>query len=173
MSGALVGGLIMLVVLAAVFVVASYPGGPNGWVGRVGRGGLVAVLLAVGVAVVGVSIVLLFMVVYYRLPGSLAAMALIVYALINFAIFLYNSESQTENRDRIIELMMEFEKCWFKRKGNGNEFDENVMKSATILAKELNLAPHLSWLKNGENPGQPEVARDVATDRAKGARPHV
>ena len=59
MNGALVGGLIMLAVLAAVFVVATYPGGPNGWVARVGRGGLVAVLLAVGAAVVGVSIVLL------------------------------------------------------------------------------------------------------------------
>ena len=69
-------------------------------------------------------------------------------ALINFAIFLYNSESQTENRDRIIELMMEFEKCWLKRKGNSSEFDENVMKSATVLAKELNLSSHLSWMKN-------------------------
>ena len=68
-------------------------------------------------------------------------------ALINFAIFLYNSEAQNENRDRIIELMMEFEKCWLKRKGNSSEFDENVMKSATVLAKELNLSSHLSWLK--------------------------
>lgn len=59
MSGAVVGGLIMLAALAAVFVVASYPGSPDGWVARLGRGGLLAVLLAVGVAVVGVSIVVL------------------------------------------------------------------------------------------------------------------
>jgi protein-export membrane protein SecD len=36
---------------------------------------------------IGVSIVLLFMLVYYRLPGGLADLALIVYALLNFAIF--------------------------------------------------------------------------------------
>ena len=59
MSPALGAGLVMLSVLAAVFVIASYPGGPEGWVARLGRGGLVSVLLATGVAVVGVSIVLL------------------------------------------------------------------------------------------------------------------
>lgn len=59
MSGALVAGLIMLVVLAAVFAVASYPGGQEGRIGRLGRSGLVAVLLALGTATVGVSIVLL------------------------------------------------------------------------------------------------------------------
>lgn len=36
---------------------------------------------------IGVSIVLLFMLVYYRLPGFLADLALIIYALLNFAIF--------------------------------------------------------------------------------------
>lgn len=36
---------------------------------------------------IGVSIVLLFMLIYYRLPGGLADLALIVYALLNFAIF--------------------------------------------------------------------------------------
>ena len=59
MSPALVAGLVMLTLLAAVFAIASFPGGPEGWVARLGRGGLVAVLLATGVAVVGVSIVLL------------------------------------------------------------------------------------------------------------------
>lgn len=59
MSGALVAGLIMLVVLAVVFAIVSYPGGPEGRMERLGRGGLVAVLLALGAAIVGVSIVLL------------------------------------------------------------------------------------------------------------------
>lgn len=59
MNPALVAALVMLAVLGAVFLVASYPGGPDGWVARLGRGGLVAVLLASGVGVVGVSIVLL------------------------------------------------------------------------------------------------------------------
>ncbi len=37
--------------------------------------------------IIGVSMVLLFMLVYYRLPGFLADLALIAYALFNFAIF--------------------------------------------------------------------------------------
>lgn len=36
---------------------------------------------------IGLSVVLLFMLIYYRLPGGLADLALIVYALINFAAF--------------------------------------------------------------------------------------
>jgi preprotein translocase subunit SecD len=36
---------------------------------------------------IGLGAVLLFMVIYYRLPGSLAALALIIYALLNFALF--------------------------------------------------------------------------------------
>ncbi len=36
---------------------------------------------------IGVAIVLAFMVIYYRVPGLLAALALIIYALINFAIY--------------------------------------------------------------------------------------
>jgi protein-export membrane protein SecD len=36
---------------------------------------------------IGLSIVLLFMLVYYRLPGSLADLALIIYVLVNFALY--------------------------------------------------------------------------------------
>lgn len=36
---------------------------------------------------IGVVIVLLFMLIYYRLPGLLADLALIIYALLNFAVF--------------------------------------------------------------------------------------
>jgi len=36
---------------------------------------------------IGVSVVLLFMLVYYRLPGALANLALILYALLNLAVF--------------------------------------------------------------------------------------
>lgn len=36
---------------------------------------------------IGVAIVLLFMLIYYRLPGLLADVALLIYALINFAVF--------------------------------------------------------------------------------------
>ncbi len=37
--------------------------------------------------VIGLVIVLLFMLIYYRLPGSLADLALIIYVLINFALY--------------------------------------------------------------------------------------
>ncbi len=36
---------------------------------------------------IGLAAVLLFMLIYYRLPGLLAALALIIYALLNFALF--------------------------------------------------------------------------------------
>ncbi|MEW5985364.1 MAG: protein translocase subunit SecD [Chloroflexota bacterium] len=42
---------------------------------------------SVRAGVIGVIVVLLFMLIYYRLPGFLADLALIVYALLNFALF--------------------------------------------------------------------------------------
>lgn len=70
-------------------------------------------------------------------------------ALVNYAVFLYNNDHET-NRDKIVELLMEFEKCWLKRKSNSNEFDDNIMKTVSILAKQLNLNNHLSWMKQPE-----------------------
>ena len=42
---------------------------------------------SVRAGVIGLTIVLLFMLIYYRLPGGLAALALIIYVLINFALY--------------------------------------------------------------------------------------
>jgi len=42
---------------------------------------------SVRAGVIGLSIVLLFMLVYYRLPGGLADIALVIYVLINFALY--------------------------------------------------------------------------------------
>jgi len=42
---------------------------------------------SVRAGVVGLTIVLLFMLIYYRLPGGLADLALIIYVLINFALY--------------------------------------------------------------------------------------
>lgn len=70
--------------------------------------------------------------------------------LINYAVFLFNNDTDNANREQIIELMMEFEKCWLKRKSNSNEFDDNIMKTATMMATQLNLSTHLSWLKSTE-----------------------
>ncbi len=44
---------------------------------------------------IGVIIVLLFMLVYYRLPGLLADLALLIYALLNFAVFKWLSVTLT------------------------------------------------------------------------------
>ena len=42
---------------------------------------------SVRAGVIGLAIVLLFMLIYYRLPGGLADLALIIYVLINFALY--------------------------------------------------------------------------------------
>ncbi len=69
--------------------------------------------------------------------------------VLNYAIFLFNSDSP-KNRDSIIELMMEFEQLWLKRKQNSVEFEENVMKAATRLANALSVSNHMAWVKEAE-----------------------
>jgi protein-export membrane protein SecD len=49
--------------------------------------GQLSIDASIQAGIIGVSVVLLFMLIYYRLPGALADIALIIYALINFAIF--------------------------------------------------------------------------------------
>jgi protein-export membrane protein SecD len=49
--------------------------------------GAVSVEASIRAGTIGLIIVLLFMIVYYRLPGLLAAVALLIYALLNFALF--------------------------------------------------------------------------------------
>lgn len=49
--------------------------------------GAESIAASVEAGAIGVSIVLLFMLIYYRLPGALADVALIIYALLNFAIY--------------------------------------------------------------------------------------
>lgn len=49
--------------------------------------GELSIAASVRAGAIGLAIVLLFMLVYYRLPGLLADLALIIYALINFAVF--------------------------------------------------------------------------------------
>lgn len=50
---------------------------------------------SVQAGIIGVAIVLLFMAIYYRLPGVLADVALILYALLNFAIYKWLSVTLT------------------------------------------------------------------------------
>lgn len=70
--------------------------------------------------------------------------------LINYGVFMYNTDKEA-NKEKIVQLLMEFEKLWLKRKANSNEFEENIMKMATILATLLNLSNHVSWMKELNN----------------------
>jgi protein-export membrane protein SecD len=49
--------------------------------------GAESIAASVQAGTIGVSIVLFFMLIYYRLPGGLADIALIIYALLNFGVF--------------------------------------------------------------------------------------
>lgn len=49
--------------------------------------GQVSVEQSIRAGIIGIAVVLLFMLIYYRLPGASAALALIVFALLNFALF--------------------------------------------------------------------------------------
>ena len=49
--------------------------------------GELSIAASITAGTIGVAIVLLFMLIYYRLPGLLADIALVAYALLNFAIF--------------------------------------------------------------------------------------
>jgi protein-export membrane protein SecD len=49
--------------------------------------GRISVEQSVRAGVIGIAVVLLFMLVYYRVPGLAAALALIVFALFNFALY--------------------------------------------------------------------------------------
>lgn len=80
--------------------------------------------------------------------------------VLNYAIFLYNLDP-TGNRDTIIELMMEFEQCWLKRKQNSEEFDENVMKVSTRLASALNVANHMAWVKEADERNRIEAKPEI------------
>ena len=46
-----------------------------------------SVQTSIQAGIIGVSVVLLFMAIYYRLPGVLADLALLIFALLNFAVF--------------------------------------------------------------------------------------
>lgn len=49
--------------------------------------GALSVEQSIQAGIIGISVVLLFMLVYYRLPGVAADLALIIFALLNFALF--------------------------------------------------------------------------------------
>ena len=49
--------------------------------------GQISVEQSIRAGIIGIAVVLLFMLIYYRLPGVSAALALVIFALLNFAIY--------------------------------------------------------------------------------------
>jgi protein-export membrane protein SecD len=49
--------------------------------------GRISVEQSIRAGVIGIAVVLLFMLIYYRVPGIAAALALVIFALLNFAIY--------------------------------------------------------------------------------------
>jgi hypothetical protein len=88
--------------------------------------------------------------------------------VVNYTTFLFNSDSP-KYRDSIIQLMMEFEQLWLKRKQNSVEFEENVMKAATRLANALNVSNHRLGLKKRNNKTQynPQVIQSAILCHSK------
>jgi len=80
--------------------------------------------------------------------------------IVNYAIYLFNKDS-VEFRDVIIELLMEFEQSWIKRKQTAPEFDIEVMRAATRLADAMNLAAHMAWIKVEQHPPPPTVGTSL------------
>ena len=68
--------------------------------------------------------------------------------IINYSVYLYNTDS-IKNKEKIIELLMEFEQCYLKRKKNSSEFDELVLNTASQLCIKLNVNhSFMSWNKD-------------------------
>ncbi len=57
--------------------------------------GEISIEKSIRAGLIGIGVVLLFMLIYYRLPGLAAALALLVFALLNFAIFKYMPVTMT------------------------------------------------------------------------------
>jgi len=66
--------------------------------------------------------------------------------LINYAIFLYKQDPD-RNKDHILDLVMEFEKMWVKRRQANGDFDMDVMRLATRLASIMHVAHHMAWIR--------------------------
>ena len=67
--------------------------------------------------------------------------------IVNYCVYLFNTDA-IKNRDLLLELLMQFEQCWLKRKKNSSEFDELVMNTASQLCVQLNVNTHMAWNKD-------------------------
>jgi Bardet-Biedl syndrome 4 protein len=70
--------------------------------------------------------------------------------ILNYCVFLHNKDEE-KNKDSILDLLMEFEKMWVKRKQSNGDFDIDVMRLASRLATEMNVAHHMAWIRSSES----------------------
>jgi Bardet-Biedl syndrome 4 protein len=66
--------------------------------------------------------------------------------LLNYAVFLYNQDPD-RNKDNIMDLLMEFEKMWVKRRQGNGSFDMEVIRLATRIASLMHVAHHMAWIR--------------------------
>ena len=66
--------------------------------------------------------------------------------LLNYAVFLYNQDPD-RNKDNILDLLMEFEKMWVKRRQGNGSFDLEVIRLATRVASLMHIAHHMAWIR--------------------------
>jgi protein-export membrane protein SecD len=104
--------------------------------------GEISVNRSIRAGVVGVIVVLLFMIIYYRVPGVAAALALIIFAAINFA--LYKAIPVTLTLPAITGFLISI----------GTAVDGNILifermkeelRSGKDLSKSINLGFDRAW----------------------------
>jgi preprotein translocase subunit SecD len=104
--------------------------------------GEISVNRSIRAGVVGVIVVLLFMIIYYRIPGVAAALALIIFAVINFA--LYKAIPVTVTLPAITGFLISI----------GTAVDGNILifermkeelRSGKDLSKSINLGFDRAW----------------------------
>lgn len=70
-----------------------------------------------------------------------------------------------KNKEKLVELLMEFEQCYLKRKKNSSEFDELVMKTASELCIKLNVNhSYISFAKDSKE-STAQVNKDASTSK--------
>lgn len=71
-------------------------------------------------------------------------------AVLNYAIFLIQQDPES-NREQIMELMMEFERNWLKKKPVDNALNEILVKTVQQITSSLNLSIHLPSKNKSES----------------------
>lgn len=66
--------------------------------------------------------------------------------ILNNAVFLLINNGAV-SKDQIVDLLLEFEKCWVIRRQSDSDFDADTMRLATKLAVAVHVAHHMAWIQ--------------------------